>query len=423
MGFLSRAVAEQKGYNSLDLFQDLYGGRSTATGRTVNVKTALEVSTVFGCVRAISDGIAQVPLKIIRESADGKTRLPAKDHPLYQLLAYRPNNYQTSFEFRETLAWHVVLTGNFFAFKNVVFGKLKELIPLEPSRVKVIHAADGTLSYEVTSAIGGIQDPSNSAEVGTGKTQIFPAEAIWHVRGPSWNSWMGLEAVQLAREAIGLAMATEEQHSRMHKNGVRASGVYSVEGALNPEQYKALKAWIDREMAGTENAGKAMVLDRNAKWLNTSISGVDAQHLETRKHQIEEICRFFRVMPIMVGYSDKAATYASAEQMFLAHVVHTMSPWWQRLEQSIDANLLTKKDREAGLYSQFVEEGMLRGDSKATAEFLTKLTTNGVMTRNEARAKLDLNPLDGLDEPLTPANMTVGAQPDPQGAANGTQNP
>lgn len=423
MGFLSRAVAEHKGYSTIDLFQDVYGGRTSATGRTVNVNTALEVSTVVACVRVIGEGIAQVPLKLLRESADGKTRLPAKDHPLYQLLAYRPNEYQTSFEFRELLAWHVVLTGNFFAFKNMVFGKIKELIPLEPSRVKVLHAADGTLSYEVTSASGSVQDPRNSATTGTTKTQIFPAEAIWHVRGPSWNSWMGLEAVQMAREAIGLAMATEEQHARMHKNGVRASGVYAFEGTLNPEQYKSLKAWVDREMAGVENTGKAMVLDRNAKWLNTSISGVDAQHLETRKHQIEEICRFFRVMPIMVGYSDKAATYASAEQMFLAHVVHTMSPWWQRLEQSIDANLLTEKDRKAGLYSQFVEEGMLRGDSKATAEFLTKLTTNGVMTRNEARAKLDLNPLDGLDEPLTPANMTIGADPAPEGGQDGTQNP
>jgi len=347
-------------------------------------------------VRVIGEGIAQVPLKLIHESKDGKTRLPAKDHPLYNLLAYRPNGYQTSFEFREMLAWHVVLTGNFFAFKNVVFGKIIELIPFEPGSVVVNRADNGVLTYDVTAQSGAMN--------------TFPAEAIWHVRGPSWNSWMGLEAVQLAREAIGLAMATEEQHARMHKNGVRASGVYSVEGALNPEQYKGLKAWIDKEMSGLANAGKAMVLDRGAKWLNTSITGVDSQHLETRKYQVEEICRFFRVMPIMVGYSDKAATYASAEQMFLAHVVHTMSPWWQRLEQSIDANLLTEKDRKAGYYSQFVEEGMLRGDSAATSAFLTQLTTNGIMTRNEARAKLDLNPLDGLEVPLTPANMIIGTE-------------
>lgn len=404
MSFLDRVLPwRKKSATTLDLFREIYGGRQTATGKAVNVKTALEVSTVLACVRVIGEGIAQVPLKLIQESADGKTRLPAKQHPLYEILAFKPNKWQTSFEFREMLAWHVVLTGNFFAFKNVVFGKLKELIPFEPHAVKVTRADDGTMTYEVTAP--------------NGSKQIFPAEAIWHVRGPTWNSWMGLEAVQLAREAIGLAMATEEQHARMHKNGVRASGVYSIEGTLNGEQFKSLKNWIDTEMGGLENAGRAMILDRNAKWLNTSMTGVDSQHLETRKHQIEEICRFFRVMPIMVGYSDKSATYASAEQMFLAHVVHTLSPWYQRIEQSIDANLLTPKDRAAGYYSQFVEEGLLRGDSTATSEYLTKLTTNGIMTRNEARAKLDMNPLEGLDEPLTPANMTIGADPVPEGAA------
>ena len=408
MSFIDRLLPwRKKSASTLDLFREIYGGKLTAAGRTVNVKTALEVSTVFACMRVLGEGVAQVPLKLIRESADGKTRLPAKDHPLYEVLSCRPNSYQTSFEFRETLMWHVGLTGNFFAFKNIVFGKLKELIPFDPGCMKVMRANDGSLSYEVTAT--------------NGSKQIFPAEAIWHVRGPSWNSWMGIEAVTVAREAIGLAMATEEQHARMHKNGVRASGVYSVESTLTGQQYEDLKKWIDKEMAGVENTGKAMVLDRGAKWLSTSMTGIDSQHLETRKHQIEEICRFFRIMPIMVGYSDKAATYASAEQMFLAHVVHTLSPWYQRLEQSIDANLLTPKDRAGGLYSQFVEEGLLRGDSKSTAEFLTKLTTNGVMTRNEARGKLDLNPIDGLDEPLTPSNMNIGSNQ--QGTQNDNQNP
>jgi HK97 family phage portal protein len=404
MSFLDRLLPWRKKNGTYELFRELYGGRSSITGRKVNSQTALEVSTVLACVSVIGQGIAQVPLKLIQESKDGKTRLPAKEHPLYSVLAYRPNRWQTSFEFREMLAWHVVLCGNFFAFKNVVGGRIVELIPFEPGSVVVKREDNYSLSYEVTAP--------------NGSKQVFPEKSIWHVKGPSWNSWMGLEAVQLAREAIGLAMATEEQHARMHKNGVRNSGVYSVEGTLSADQYKSLQGWVDKEMAGLENTGKAMILDRNAKWLNTSMSGVDAQHLETRKFQIEEICRFFRVMPIMVGYSDKASTYASAEQMFLAHVVHTLSPWYQRLEQSIDANLLPQKDLDAGYYSQFVEEGLLRGDSKSTAEFLTKLTTNGIMTRNEARAKLDLNPLDGLDDPLTPTNMTIGADPAPEGAAN-----
>ena len=410
MGFLARAVAEQKSYSTLDLFADLYGkGRVSATGRTVDVKTSLEVSAVFACCRVIGEGIAQVPLKLIRESNGGRTKLPAKDHPLYQLLAVKPNSYQTSFEFREMLAWHVVLTGNFFAFKNIVFGKIKELIPFEPGRVIVTREDDGTLIYELTGQ--------------SGDKQIFPSEAIWHVRGPSWNSWMGIEAVHVAREAIGLAMATEEQHARMHKNGVRASGVYSVEGTLTPEQYKSMKAWIDKEMGGLENAGKAMVLDRGAKWLNTSISGVDAEHLATRKHQIAEICRYFRVNPIMVYGDDKLATYAGSSENFLSHVVHTLSPWWTRLEASIDANLLTEKDRNDGLFSQFVEEGMLRGSAVTTKDVILGYVNGGVMTTNEGRALLDLNPdVDPVSDKLRiPANI-VGSIPDANTPNNGVTN-
>jgi len=172
-------------------------------------------------------------------------------------------------------------------------------------------------------------------------------------------------------------------------------------------------------MAGSQNAGKPMILDRAAKWISTSMTGVDAQHLETRKHQIEEICRFFRVMPIMVGYSDKAATYASAEQMFLAHVVHTLSPWYQRLEQSIDANLLTEKDRAAGYYANFVEEGLLRGSIETTANMLDKYVNGGLMTPNEGRAKLDMNPDPdpASDKLRIPANI-VGKLPAEQGAGN-----
>lgn len=408
MAFLDRILPwRKKGMSTLDLFREIYGGRQSVTGKTVNVKTALEVSTVIACVRVIGAGIAQVPLKLMLESPDGRTRLPARKHPLYEVLATRPNQWQTSFEYRETLAWHVVLTGNHFSFKNVVFGKIKELIPFEPGCVKVLRADDGVMSYEVTSP--------------NGSKQIFPAESIWHVRGPSWSGWIGLESVSLAREAIGLAMATEEAAAQLHKNGVRSSGVYSVEGTLNAEQYKGLKTWIDAEMGGLENTGKAMVLDRNAKWLNTSMSGIDAQSLETRKHQIEEICRFMGVNPIMVYAESKNTTYASAEQMFLAHVVHTLSPWYQRLEQSIDANLLTAKERADGYYSCFVEEGLLRGSLKDTKDYLLGLVNGGLMTPNEGRSKLDLNyDTDPESDNLRiPANI-VGAVPDAntEGATN-----
>ena len=398
MGLLAQAFATKSG-DPLSLFREIYGSLATKSGKTVNVGTAIEVSTVFACCRVVGEGIAQVPLKLMRESKDGKSRVPAKDNQLYNILAFRPNPWQTSFEYRETMAWHLTLTNNHYSFINRLRGKIIELIPLTPASVNIVRASDLTLTYEVTAD--------------NGSKQTFPAESIWHVKGPPWNSWAGLEAVKLAREAVGLAMATEEASSSLHKNGVRPSGVYSVEGTLKDDAYKSLSNWVNTHLGGAENTGKALILDRAAKWQSTAMSGIDAQSLETRRFQIEEMCRFFRVMPIMVGYSDKAATYASAEQMFLAHVVHTLAPWYQRLEQSIDANLLTEKDRASGLYSCFIEEGLLRGSMAETKETLLGYVNGGLITPNEGRAKLDMNPDSdpASDKLRIPANI-VGAVPD-----------
>lgn len=395
---------ERKG-SSLDVLAQLFATRNSKSGAAVSWKTALDVTTVLACARVIAEGVSQVPLQLMREK--GNTRLPATDHDLYPILYRRPNSWQTSFEFRETLAIHLVLTGNAYSFINrgLVSGAIRELVPLEPQMVSVSRANDGTLTYDV--------------QANDGTQQRFPAESIWHVRGPSWNSYLGMEAVYLAREAIGLAMRTEEAHASLHRNGAQIGGTYSIDGALTKEQYQQLSDWIATHHEGAQNAGRAMILDRGAKWFTQAMTGVDAQHLETRKFQIEEICRALRVMPIMVGYSDKTATYASAEQMFLAHVVHTLSPWYQRIEQSINVNLLTEQDYANGVYANFCEEDLLRGAMKDTADYLTTLTNAGILMRNEARALLDKNPLPGLDEPLMPANSMPGANPQPAAEPQG----
>jgi HK97 family phage portal protein len=398
----------KKSVSTLDLFREIYGGRMTATGKSINAKKALEVSAVFACLRVIGEGVAQVPFKLYRKN--GRTRLEAVDHPLYDVIEAQPNPWQTSFELREMLVWHVGLTGNFFAFKNIVFGKILELIPLHTG-VTVLRADDGTLSYEATML--------------NGTRMLFTADQIWHVRGPTWDSWMGLDAVKYAREAIGLSLSTEEQHARMHKNGVQNSGVYSVEGNLSPQQHKEITGWIEKEVGGLENTGKALVLDRAAKWLNTGMTGVDSQHLETRRYQVEEVCRFFRVMPIMVGHSDKSATYASAEQMFLAHLVHTLAPWYRRIEQSANVSLLTKKERATGFYTKFIAEGMLRGSAKDTKDSILGYVNGGLMTANEGREKLDMNPdADPVSDQLRiPVNVVNEAQAetDSTGVPNANQ--
>lgn len=380
MGYLAAAFSRKASSAGYDMLRQIAGwGRTSASGKVVSVQQALEVSAALACGRVRANGLAQVPCKLMRTSADERTRKPAKEHPLYRKLESRPNDWQTAFEYWETLSFHLDFCGNHYSFINRSNrAGIMELIPFEPGTVTVKRADDWTLRYFVRGK--------------SGEPQEFPAKAIWHVRGPSWNSWMGLHATQLAREALGLAMSAEEQQSRMQRNSVRTSGVYSVPGTLPDGKYKDLKDWIDREWTGPENAGKAMILDRGATWLNTTMTGVDAQTLETRKFQVEEICRHFGVNPILVFAESKNTTYASAEQMFLAHVVHTLAPTYRRIEQSIDANLLTEADRRDGLYANFVDEGLLRGSLKDKHEMILADVNGGLLFPNEGRALLDLNP-------------------------------
>lgn len=405
MGFLAEAFAG-KALNTYDVFRDLLAPRRAASGSVVTAKTAIEVATVFACLRVRANGVAQVPCKLMRESPDGRTRLPAKDHPLYALLQTRPNEWQTAFEYLETLSLHLDLCGNHYSFINRSSRiGIMELIPFEPASVTAKRDKDFRLTYDVRSE--------------GGETRTFPSEMIWHVRGPSWNSWMGLESVQIAREAIGLSMVLEEQQARLHRNGARTSGVYSVEGNLTTQQHAALKAWIVENFSG-EGMGAPMVLDRSAKWLQNTMTGVDAQTQEARRFQVEEICRHFGVNPIMVFAESKNTTYASAEQMFLAHVVHTLAPTYRRIEQSIDASLLTEDERKAGLYANFVDAGLLRGSIETQKDVLLGYVNGGLMTPNEGRAVLDMNPdADPESDQLRiPANI-VGSVPSGEGEPAG----
>lgn len=395
-------------YNTLDLFRDIYGGRTSSTGVEVSWRRAIEVATVLSCCKVIAEGIAQVPFKLFVDDGQG-IRKTASDNPLHWVVYRKPNRWQTSFEFRETIAFHLVLTGNAYVFVGRVGSArtVREMIPLEPHLVRAEKKPDGKVIYTYS--------PS------TGQSVVFAEDAIWHIRGPSWNGWLGMEPVKLAREAIGLSIAAESAHSELHKGGVRTSGAYSFDTPLSPEQYELLSKWLDKYAMGGDRAGKAMILDRGAKWLSQQMTGVDAQHIETRAHQIEEVCRAFRVMPIMVGHSDKAATYASAEQMFIAHVVHTLSPWYERIEQSADANLLTQAETEAGYYFKFLPNGLMRGAAKDRAEFYTRAigsvnASPGWMTTNEVRALEELPPIDGGDELFKPSPA-----PQPEPASNGEE--
>lgn len=404
MGILAKSIVERKGSgdaieSSLDLFRLLGGWMGTKSGASVSHKSALEVSAVLACARVIAEGIAQVPFKLYQQVGDSKH--PATNHPLYRVLYRKPNTWMTSFELRETMAFHAALTGDAIAFVNRdMRGNVRELIPIPPGNVSVKQKADYSLIYTVTAPSGKVQD--------------FPQEAIWHWRGPSWDTVVGLDAVKLAREAIGLAVASQEAQARMQADGAAMTGLYSVDGNLTEEQYKSLRKYLDQEFY-SQKATRVKLLDRGAKFHPISMTGVDAQLLETRKYQVEEICSYMRVFPIMIGHTgDKANTFASSEQMFLAHVVHTLSPWYQRIEQSAECQLLTDRELDQGYFVRFTAAGLLRGSHKDRGEFYSRALGSGGapawMTPDEVRSLEDLNPMGG-DAALLPKPTNGGAQP------------
>jgi len=428
MAFFSR-LSPHRNRNNQSFKEPFWQGFTTPakSGQSVTAQSALQVSAVFACLRVISEGVAQIPCKTFRERPDGGSDV-AKELPLYKLLYRRPNRWQTSFEFRENLVFQVALAGDFFAFKNIVRGQLKELIPLDPGSVTVDRSSNGTLTYRIHAQSATTNGEAYSTQSVFMEEKEFPAESIWHVRGPSWNTWMGLPAVTIARESIGLSIATEESQSLFHANGGQTSGMYSITGTLNDTQHKELSKWVEKHISGL-NKFKPLILDREAKFNPTTMNGVDSQLIETRRFQIEEVCRAFRVMPIMIGHPDKTATYASAEQMFLAHVVHTLSPWYKRIEDSANVNLLTEQEQNADCYVKFITNALMRGAAKDRVEYYWKMWQMGNLNNNEMRALEEYNPREGGDEYFVPANMIlsdgtqsggqlVGSQPNPKDPGN-----
>lgn len=409
MGLWNRLLGRKDGKpitSSLDLFREIYGGRQVRSGAIVNWSSALDVTTVLACCRVIAEGVAQVPWRVYQDT-DGDKRV-AREHQLFPLLFRRPNRWQTSFEFRETLMFHTVLAGNAFVFKGRVGSsrEYRELLPIEPGWVTVERdRKSGAIRYKVRSELAGVE-------------QVFDDETIWHIRGPSWNGWLGLDIVQKAREAIGLAMATETKQADFTGKGSTTTGVLALEDSISPEKYEFLAAWLDKHMPGGERAGKDLLIDKDAKYYRMGMTGVDSQMVETRKLQVEEIARAMRVMPIMVGQADKAATYASAEQMFIAHVVHTLSPWYERLQQSAEVNLLEEKEwREDGYSVRFDPNALMRGAAQDQAEYFTKALGSGGtpawMTQNEVRSKVELPKHDGGDRLFGPAAEMGASNPEP----------
>ena len=358
-------------------------GWNSSSGGPVSEYTAVDVTAVFCAARVIAEGIAQMPVRVVSEDFDAATGLPMvrvdRQHWAHQLLAVRPNGWQTSYEFREGMIFAAALGRGALAIKNVVRGEVRELYPVPPGSWSVEQLSDFSLRIRV--------DYSDKTH------GYFDLSQVFYLRGPSLDGFQALPAVRQAREAIGLSRALERQQAKLAGNGGKPSGVLSFAQKLAPETAEKLRdTWQGR--FGPNGDGGIAILDGDAKFQSMTMTSVDAQHLETRRLQIEEIARAFRVQPIMLMQADKAATFASAEQMFRNHVIHTLGPWVERWEQAANRDIL---GNDEGLRVDLDERNLLRGDFKDQAEYYTKALGAGGqpawMTVNEIRAEVGLNPV------------------------------
>jgi HK97 family phage portal protein len=389
-----------------EIWQALLGQAASKSGINVTWRTALQYSTAQACVRIIAEDIAQLPFAVYRSLPDGGSEQIAA-HPVHKLIKTKPNDDQTAFEMREQMGLHAVLTNNAYVWKNIVRSSVAELLPFEPHLVRPIRK-NGETTYELT-----LED---------GKRETVPKREIWHLRGPSWNGWQGLDGIRLMRETIGLALALENHGSRMFSNGATVGGILSTEANLSKEQQKELReSWQSRQ-AGGENAYKTAVMWGGMKWAPMATPNDSAQFLETRRFQVEEACRHFKVLPIMVGHADKTTTYASAEQMVLIHLRQTLGPWLTRIEQSANCNLLTDDELAAGYFTKFTRNALLAMTAQARAEFYSKMYGIGVMNPNEIRELEDMNPYDGGEKYRVPLNMVDPAVADTQPTDGNTDN-
>lgn len=379
--------------------QMLMGRTGSKAGQEISVQTAFECTAWLCGARVIAEGLAQVPCRLFQEGKDGARRV-ATEHPLYDVLYRKPNFLQTSFEFREQIALHLVFTGNaYVVITRNERGDILELLPFEPGTVSVVRNPDMSLSYRVALA--------NEASI------AVPPGNMWHIRGPSWNGWMGLNAVNLARNALGLSLAAEEFGSELFANGARPSGLLMNEGSddLTPEQIELVREQFEAMHTGSGQRARTVVLS-GLKWEKISSTADEAQFIELRKFQIVEVARSLRLNPIMLMHQDGTAAYASVEQMFLAHDTHSMGPWYERIEQSAECNLLTDKERREGYSIELVSAGLVRGTAKDRAETNQILRQNGIITANEWRDEEDYSRLTGAeyDKPMPAANL-YGPQP------------
>lgn len=374
------------------------GGWSTAVGKRVSPDVALQATAVYACVRILSETIASLPLPVYqRLPGGGKAR--ARDHYLYSVLHDRPNAEMSSFEFRETLMGHVALWGNGYAEKVLDnAGRVRALWPLRPDRMRV-KREEGELVYYYR-----LGKPDDQGRTGV----KLPAYKVWHIRGLGFDGINGYSPIGIAKQAVGLTLATEEFGARFFGNGARPGTVLEHPGKLTEDAHNRLRSSWEETHQGLENAHRTAILEEGMKVSEIGMPPEEAQFLQTRKFQISEIARLYRVPPHMLADLDRA-TFSNIEHQSIEFVIHTIRPWLVRWEQGINGDILTEADREK-YFAEFLVEGLLRGDIGSRYAAYAMGRQNGWLSANDVRRLENMNPIEDGDVYLIPLNMIPAGQ-------------
>ncbi|MEA4938537.1 MAG: phage portal protein [Christensenella sp.] len=351
----------------------LFGG--TSSGKPVNETTAMQMTAVYSCVRILSETVAGLPLNVYQYNDSGGKEKAFK-HPLYRLLHDEPNPEMTSFAFRETLMSHLLLWGNAYAqiIRNAR-GEVIALYPLMPNKMTVDRDQSGRLFYLYQR---GSEDPTTLGK--STQVTLSPSDVL-HIPGLGFDGLIGYSPIAMAKNAIGLAIATEEYGAKFFANGAAPSGVLEHPGTIKDPQ-RVKESW-NSAYQGSANAHKIAVLEEGMKYTPIGIAPEQAQFLETRKFQINEIARIFRVPPHMLADLEKSS-FSNIEQQSLEFVKYTLDPWVVRWEQSMCRVLFSESEKPA-YFIKFNVDGLLRGDYVSRMSGYATARQNGWMSANDIR--------------------------------------
>jgi HK97 family phage portal protein len=365
------------------IFEEIRDTRRTIAGVTVSPETALECSAVIACVRVLSESIASMPFGVYKRLPGGGKEI-ADDQHLHEVIAYQPNSWMTSFEFRELMQSWILLWGNAYAYikPSSTRGAVDELIPLHPSRMEVKRLANGKLRYYYT-------EPTSPLAVEPTKPREYRQDEIFHLRWLSSDGVTAYVPTTLSREAIGLARATEMHSSAFFGNGAKSGTYIETSQPQKPETLSRFKAQWNEAHQGPEKAFKTVIMPYGFVKKEDPVRNDTAQLIETMRWSLESIARNYRVPPHMIGDLSNVR-YSTAEQSSIDFITFSLIPWCRRWEMACRRDLVVD---DKNYFCAFDTNALLAGDFQARAQFLREAFNNAAIDIDEYRAAIGYNPL------------------------------